>query len=243
MKRFAVMACPFMLLLVVFQAPEESVAQDASGLNDLVIYDAGQHYRDLPAVNFAPVPGGAKVEIVPKVHVHRYYYSGDKTFQGPLIGGGPVTVVAKHPVTNKQLYIDVNLPSGAPSIRYTGRAITYVYQDRRVRIAFPRWTRDRDHAVVSYHEGQGTFQSARQFHEEFSVRTREKLRDLAAVQAGSELATDVAEVTRGVHQVTSRAVGHVLSTASTMLDAIPGVVPLKSLAEPKGEDVDTPQFP
>ncbi len=38
-----------------------------------------------------------KVDIAPTVHVHRYYYSGDKEIQGPIINGGPTVVVAITP--------------------------------------------------------------------------------------------------------------------------------------------------
>ena len=87
-----------------------------SGLNELVVYDPGTHERGLPAVQLMPNNcGNLGVEIPPAVHVHRYYYNGDKEFQGPIIQGGPTIVVANHPDNpGCTLYIRVNLPSGAP---------------------------------------------------------------------------------------------------------------------------------
>lgn len=212
-------------------------AQDASGLNDLVVYDAGAHYRDLPAVNFVPIPGGNRVDIVPKVHVHRYYYSGDKIFQGPVIEGGPVTVVAKHPVTNEQLYIDVSLPSGAPQIHYTGHSITYVYQQSRVKIAFPRFTLDRGKASVSYCDGRGIVRSARQWTGRAAASTQEKITGSPVVRASSQVVSEVGKLGAGAHQATSEFVAGAIDTMSSLADSIPGVVPLKSYAESRQPDV------
>ena len=94
------------------------------GLDELVIYDPGNHDRGLPAIEFAESPEGIQIEISPATHVHRFYYNGDKEYQGPLLQGGPTVVVANHPRTGKRLYIDVNLPSGAPVIVYDEDSIS-----------------------------------------------------------------------------------------------------------------------
>ena len=73
------------------------------GLHDIVVYDAGAHAQGLPGINFREAGDGLKVDIPPAVHVHRYYYSGDKEIQGPIVAGGPTIVVAKHPKTGQQI--------------------------------------------------------------------------------------------------------------------------------------------
>jgi hypothetical protein len=98
---------------------------NAIGLHDLVVYDPGVHQQGLPSPQFKKSGKGLTVEIPPAVHVHRYYYSGDKEIQGPLIRGGPTVVVANHPKTGERMYIDVMLPAGAPTIVYNKSGITY----------------------------------------------------------------------------------------------------------------------
>jgi len=77
------------------------------------------------------------VDIPPTVLVHRYYYSGDRTFQAQLLPGGPTTVVASHPKTGERCYLEVQMPPGAPRVTYTGHAIEYDFGRQGVTIAFP----------------------------------------------------------------------------------------------------------
>ena len=108
----------------------------ASGLNHLAIYDPGTHERGIPAVILEEIGGQLAVDIPPMVHVHRYYYSGDKEIQGPIINGGPTIVVANHPRTGNRMYIDVVLPAGATKVAYNVHGITYVFDEQRVGIHF-----------------------------------------------------------------------------------------------------------
>ena len=127
----------FMLALICIPKFSARAADNSdAGLNNLVILDPGKHERGLPAVEVKPSPNGLQVEVPPTVHVHRYYYSGDKIYQGPIIQGGPIVIVAKHPKTGVQMNVNAVLPPGAPRIAYTRNSITYVYPDQRVEVKF-----------------------------------------------------------------------------------------------------------
>lgn len=95
---------------------------------EIAVLDPGVDPRGNPAVRVRPGPDGQMVvDIPPVILVHRYYYSGDRTFQGPLLPGGPSILVLNHPRTGERLYIPATMMPGAPRVTYTGHGITYDY--------------------------------------------------------------------------------------------------------------------
>lgn len=80
--------------------------------------------------------GAAKIEIPPTVLVHRYYYTGDRQFQGPFIPGGPSIIVANHPKTKCRVYADVQMLPGAPVVLYSKDMIEYRYGKSRILVTF-----------------------------------------------------------------------------------------------------------
>jgi hypothetical protein len=90
----------------------------------------------------APIPtalgtsGRVIVDIPPAVLVHRYYYTGDRSFQFRMLPGGPCIVVANHPKTGERLYIPVQFPPGAPRVHYYADCIEYDYGCQTVTISF-----------------------------------------------------------------------------------------------------------
>ena len=80
--------------------------------------------------------GNLIVDIPPVVLVHRYYYTGDRSFQAQLLPGGPSIVVVNHPKTGARCYIDVQMMPGAPRVTYTGHAIEYDYGEHGITIHF-----------------------------------------------------------------------------------------------------------
>jgi hypothetical protein len=80
--------------------------------------------------------GNLIVDIPPAVLVHRYYYTGDRSFQAQLLPGGPTVVVVNHPKTGERCYIDVQMMPGAPRVTYTGNSIEYDYGKHGVKIHF-----------------------------------------------------------------------------------------------------------
>jgi hypothetical protein len=76
------------------------------------------------------------VDIPPVVLVHRYYFTGERSFQGPLLPGGPSIVVVSHPRTNERLYLDVQMLPGAPRVTYRRHSIEYDYGPQAITISF-----------------------------------------------------------------------------------------------------------
>ncbi len=202
-----------------------------AGLNDLVILDPGKHERGLPAVVLEAIEGGQQIDIPPKVHVHRYYYSGDKVFQGPILQGGPTMVVASHPKTGERMYINAVLPPGAPRIAYTKASITYVYTDRRVEIQFRGFPHDPCVAIVKHHSGKGMVRSVRDAHVNLREHVSETMRNSPLVNSVKETASGGADLVQGA----KTAVGEIAVTGAdsikTLSSLIPGVTYLKSLSE------------
>ncbi len=203
----------------------------ASGLHDLVVYDPGKHERGLPAPEFIPDLEGMKVDIPQTVHVHRYYYSGDKEIQGPIIQGGPTVVVANHPKTGKRMYIDVVLPAGAPRIAYNKYGITYIYPDQRVSITFPRMPWHQDEARVVNRGGQGVGRTVRDANERATEHVREGLSNSPLVQSTKDVATETGDFLGGVRVTIEQVGSKGLDTVKSVGDMIPGVTYLKSLRD------------
>jgi hypothetical protein len=111
---------------------------------EIEVLDPGVDPRGNPAVLTRPTTvctptgpeGRLAVDIPPTVLVHRYYYTGNRTFQGPMIPGGPTIVVANHPRTMERLYVPVQMLPGAPRVTYTEHAIEYDYGSQAITITF-----------------------------------------------------------------------------------------------------------
>jgi hypothetical protein len=83
--------------------------------------------------------GQSIVDIPPVVLVHRYYYTGDRSFQGPMLPGGPSIVVVNDPRDGQRCYIPVQMLPGAPRVHYSGRKIEYDYGRNGISISFGLW--------------------------------------------------------------------------------------------------------
>jgi len=104
-----------------------------------------------PAVELRNGPaGGQVVDIPPAVLVHRYYYTGDRSFQAQLLPGGPTIIVINHPKTNERLYVDVQMMPGAPRVTYTGRNVCYDYGKHGMTLHF----RGKGAPIVKYRYGR-----------------------------------------------------------------------------------------
>src|SRR6218665_2425572 len=69
--------------------------------------------------------GTAHLEVPPTVIMHKHYDTGSRDFQGPMLPGGPVQVVVRHPATGEQTYVELQLPREPPepSIRTLASSI------------------------------------------------------------------------------------------------------------------------
>jgi hypothetical protein len=103
-----------------------------------------------PAVELIPDEyGNTLVNIPPVVLVHRYYFTGERSFQAQLLPGGPSIVVVNHPKTGERTYIDVQMPPGAPRVTYTDHSIDYDFGDTGVSVVFGLF----GHPSVKYRSG------------------------------------------------------------------------------------------
>ncbi len=202
-----------------------------AGLNELVVYDPGTHERGLPAVQFAPSAcGNLTVQIPPAVHVHRYYYNGDKEFQGPIIQGGPTIVVANHPDNpGCTLYIRVNLPSGTPRIAHNKSSITYVYANSRVVVKFSHCAQES--AVVQHLSGQGFSRRAHAFHDRVKTRSHEVLHSLPLAQSIRKTGVEGGKLLNGARSAADSAAAELLDSIRGLAGNLPGVSALQSYAE------------
>lgn len=226
-------AAIFTLTILCFHvASAVALEPTAQGLHDLVVLDPGAHERGLPAVKLDPAEDGRlTIDIPPAVHVHRYYYSGDKEIQGPIIHGGPTVVVANHPKTGERMYVDVTLPAGAPRIAYNKHGITYVYPDKRVEVMFQGLASNPHRTIVRQKSGKGFRRNVRNARQHLKKHVRESLDNSPMVQSVTETGGEASDFVHGFKVALgdlSTQGGDALRTLSNM---VPGVVYIKSLAE------------
>lgn len=196
-----------------------------SGFNELLIVEPSAQEDGLPA----PIIQGGHVQIPPTLHIHPYYYSGDKEYQGPIINGGPTIIVANHPKSGEKLYIEATLPQGAPIVSYSGSRITYIFPNRRVIIEFQHLFRNR--AFVKYVSGRGLFRTT----EEHAAQHMQALRALKrrsplASELG-ELRKDTGNVIKGGFGVASKASSIAVGRVRGLARIVPGMQALQSVGE------------
>ncbi len=221
------LVAPAMILAAAAAEPRDP------GLNELVIRDPGVHEQGLPAVE---IGADGKVDIPPTLHVHRYYYSEDKEYQGPMITGGPTTVVAQHPSTGERLYIDVVLPPGAPTIAYDRHSITYVYPHKRVVICFG--TLFSDKVTVKHLAGHGIARTFREKSNKLGEKIHEKSQQSKLVNSLKDAVRVRKDIVVGAVGVVETSAGFVVDKTNQAIDLIPGSQLLQSIgqqAQERGE--------
>ena len=195
--------------------------------------DTGQ--RPFPRV-VEGADGLQHVEIAPSVVVHRYYYTGDRSFQGPFLPGGPTVIIAGHPRTGEQISVEARLLPGAPRIHYSRKSIRYDYGGSCITLDFglldtptPRVIYQQQPQVVTAAETRISRMSrtireagAASGIRETAGELRKRSRD--AVLGISERAADVQQV--------------VLRGVTSVVDA----TPLKTLLTPSGRSDARSQF-
>ncbi len=228
-------ALPVLLVACLQTSPAAAVEPTAAGLHDIVVFDPGAHERGLPAVELDPHGKGLKVEIPPAVHVHRYYYSGDKEIQGPIITGGPTVVVASHPKTGEKMYIDVVLPAGAPRIAYNKHSITYVYPHQRVEVKFQSWPFDSRKAVVKHHSGKGFSRKIHDAHQHVKQHVHDHFSESQVAQSVKQASSNAGELAKGAGETFGSLAKQGVDGIDSLISAIPGVNYLRSRADQQGE--------
>lgn len=131
-------------------SPAELAAR-VSPVLEIEILDPNKDARGNPAVVMTTdALGNPQVDIPPTLIVHRYYYSGDRSFRGPNFPGGPSIVIAQNPRDGQQVYLPVQMLPGSAVVKYTARSIEYDFGDRAVIVSFPKVGQP----TVSYRNGR-----------------------------------------------------------------------------------------
>ena len=147
---------------------------------EIEILDAGQSATAMPEiVTHLGEDGVQRVDIPPAVLVHRFYPSGDRNFQGPMLPGGPTVISVNHPKTLEREYVMVTMPPGAPRVFYSGQSIVYDYGPQSVTLAFGPLGKPR----VEYTQGIHAVEKAKAAATKVKERTGE-LAETAGVPAG-----------------------------------------------------------
>jgi hypothetical protein len=117
---------------------------------EIEILDPNVDPMGRPAVRVGIGPDGlGHVDIPPAVLIHRFYYTGDRSFQGPMLPGGPSIIVVNHPADGERLYLEVQMLPGAPRVIYTRHAIEYNYGVQSIILTFGAHGRPK----ISYRQG------------------------------------------------------------------------------------------
>ncbi len=96
--------------------------------DEIMVITPQEDTLDRPAPRILERDDGTQVvEIPPVLVVHRYYYTGDRSFQGPMLPGGKSVIVVNHPRSGEQVMVEANLLPGAPRIHYSRKGIRYDY--------------------------------------------------------------------------------------------------------------------
>lgn len=181
-----------------------------------------------------PTPGGFEqtvvVDIPPTVLVHRYYYSGDRSFQAQLLPGGPCIVVASHPRSGERLYIPVQFPPGAPRVTYTDDSIEYDYGTQTVKVQFCCLLSDRP--KVTYCQGITTSKRL----ENAALNTRDGVRRVVNRTALPELVDTLATGSKNMFLTTIDRVNDLGERLLAPPRQLIQMTPLKSLFSTPPED-------
>ena len=195
------------------------------GFNELVVIDPAVEENGLPV----PIVTNGQVEIPPTLHVHPYFYCGDKEYQAQILNGGPTIIVANHPRSGDKLYIDAVLPQGAPIVAYSAHSITYIYTDRRVIIDFSIVGKHR--ARVQYVSGRGVTRDVQEHLDETKETLRTHRQKSRLASELGELGHDMGNIAKGTVGVAGRAGAIVVERTRAVTRIIPGVPALKSLGQ------------
>ena len=120
---------------------------------------------------FPPLPAALpqqQLDVPPAVLVHKFYYTGNRSFQAQMLPGGPLIVSVNHPKTLERVYVPVTLPPGAPRVTYTDDAIRYDYGPQSVSLIFGHCGNPR----VKYSQSTNASENARVRIETTKAETR-----------------------------------------------------------------------
>jgi len=200
--------------------------------DELIIIPPDVDSLDRPQAVFVDNGRGAQhIEIPPTVIVHRYYYSGDRSFQGPMIPGGSTVVVANHPKTGEQVQLKATLKPGAPRIHYCRSSIKYEYPDQYICVNFG--VLPFSHPKVVYMEKSSAVFVTKNVVEHVGNTTKDIAQRSGAVSA----VTTVDQFAKNAFVAGFERVGDVGRVIITPVSNLYQATPISGLLTPSGGDV------
>jgi hypothetical protein len=182
-----------------------------------------------PVLPLPPSVPQQQIDVPPAVLVHKFYYTGDRTFQGPMMPGGPVIVSANHPKTMERTYVPVTLPPGAPRVTYTGDSIRYDYGPQSVTLVFGHCGNPR----VKYSQATNAHETTRKKAATTRTETRSWV-ERTGIPQGLHRFKESAKSTAGAVADRINDVGKVMADAlSNAVQFIPGAQLFQSSPEEK----------
>lgn len=183
-----------------------------------------------PALPGAVLPAAVPqqtLDVPPAVLVHKFYYTGDRSFQGPMIPGGPLIVSVNHPKTLERVYVPITLPPGAPRVTYDENSIRYDYGPQSVTLIFGLCGNPR----VKYSQATNAGENARTKITNAKVETRSFVQR-TGIPTGLQRFKDATKSTCGAIADRINDGGKVVvDVVGNVVDFIPGAQLLKSTPE------------
>tara|TARA_R110002167_G_scaffold366222_1_gene593818 strand:- start:2136 stop:2939 length:804 start_codon:yes stop_codon:yes gene_type:complete len=204
-----------------------------SPVDEIIVMEPGIDNEGKPKAIIQKGEHGDTVDIPPTVIVHKYYYTGDRNFQGPYFPGGPSIVVVSDPVTHERLYLEVQMLPGAPRVTYRRNSIDYDFGKKGIRIQFAsKW--DFIHKCkprVSYHHGKSQMKKIAESLQKHSDKQSSWLERTGIPQA----TVTVVSGTTTMAGKTADGIHFVGKTISTPVVKIVNSTPLNALFTPSPE--------
>lgn len=227
----------FGVCLSALLGEEEKVqAQSVHAFSDIQVIASDQHFFGQSGVQVVSDGVGQVVKIAPEIHVHKNFFSGAREIQGPLISGGPTVVVARHPKTNEQMYLEVSLPPGAPKIAYCKNKIEYVFPKQRIAIKFSSAPfGNKSNASVCVTKGQGLFRNVKSFAASTNSAVKSHFENSSLANSTVKIGEGAGKLANGVVEAGATGSSKLLDSMNAFANKLPLVQPLKSLVDSKSQ--------
>lgn len=222
-----------------FQSAAIQAEPRESGFDELVVYPPGTMDRDIPGIDLVRDPDlGWQADIQPTLHVHRYYYNGDKEYQSKLLQAGPTIISVCHPRTGKRLYAQVNLPSGAPIIVYEEDSLTYVYTKTRVVLSF-KGHDGCEEVVMTYKNGRGLFRVKHEHAAKVAKKHEESCSRISLNRTVKDAAKSVQTTVKGAAGAVTEATSTVVTGVKGTFNMLPGIQQLQGCGKEAESSANT----
>ncbi len=171
------------------------------------------------------------VDIPETVIVHKYYYTGERSFQAQFLKGGPVVLVFQHPRRTERLYVPAVLPAGAPVIHYNSHGIEYRYPDQKVCVTVGLFGK----AHLSYHTGKTVGDYVKASNDHVAKTTTDLVARTGITEAAQKAQETSKNVTLNVIDKGSDLAKGIVTPVVNVFQNMPLVKPLTSKAESLAE--------